>query len=150
MFPSNGHGYNVGTIILGRNGALRFMAYENNSVDSRYNGISLGQNPRGAAFVPPARDLFSLNKWHMIEILVIGSTPGMKDGRVVTWLDGRKQTQVDDMMWVPSGQNGNFSQFDMNSLWGGQGGAITAAQYMYVGKIYLSGSSQRQFTDSIH
>lgn len=143
MFPSHGHGYNVGTILLGRKDALRFTAYENNRSDPRYNGIPLGQNPRGSAYVRPPPDVFTLNTWHTIEVLVVGSSPGAQDGRIVTWLDGKKQTDLDNMMWVSAGENGNFSQFDLNSLWGGQGGSIVEPQYMYVGKIYLSGSSDQ-------
>lgn len=148
MFPNDGLGYNVGIILVGRNGSLRLMAYENNRDDPRYNGIPLGQNPIGSKYVTPPSDIFTLNRWHTIEVLVVGCTPGMANGRVVTWLDGKKQTDVDDMMWVSAGQDGNFSQFDLNSLWGGQGGRLTAAQYMYVGKIHLSGSAQR-IPDSI-
>jgi|GEM_PF-4106414 len=148
MFPSDGLGYNVGIILVGRNGNLRLMAYENNRDDPRYNGIPLGQNPIGSKYVTPPSDIFTLNQWHTIEVLIVGCTPGMANGRVVTWLDGKKQTEVDDMMWVSAGQDGNFSQFDLNSLWGGQGGRLTAAQYMYVGKIHISGSAQR-IPDSI-
>ena len=146
FFPSTQRGYNVGIILLGSNGRIRFTAYEINGKDDRYNGIPLGQNPRGSAYVPPAPDFFSLGQWHTVEVLVIGNTPGVKDGKVVTWLDGRKQIDVNDMMWVSAGENGTFFQFDINALWGGQGGSLAAAQYMYMGKIYLSGTSESSAT----
>jgi hypothetical protein len=142
VFPATGHGYNVGLILVGASGRIRYMAYEINSRDSRYNGIPLGQNPGGKAFVPPPPDILTLGKWHTIEALIIGNTSGMQNGRIVTWLDGRKQTDISDMMWASAGENGSFLQFDLNSLWGGQGGTLESVQYMYVGKIHLSGSSE--------
>jgi hypothetical protein len=140
MFPASGRAYNVGIILLGREGHLRLTAYENNSKDRRYNGIPLGQNPPGSRFVRPAPDVFTLGTWHIIEVLVLGSPPGSETGRIKVWLDGRLQIDVRDMMWSAAGEDGSFSQFDLNSLWGGQGGSLSSPQYMYVGRIHLSGS----------
>ena len=141
-FPNGGHGYNVGAILQGDTRHPIFTAYELNDNDPGYNGVPLGQNPVGSEYVIPPPDFFTLNSWHTLELLVIGGTPGVKNGKVIAWLDGRMQVHRTDMMWVSAGQDRTFSQFDINSLWGGQGGTLSVAQYMYVGKIHFSGSSE--------
>lgn len=137
---SDQQGYEVGIILYGHDGNPRFMAYSN--VDPVYGaGVPLGQAVQGKKFVPPPPNVFTLDQWHTIEIVVVANTSGVSDGRLKTWVDGVVQTELDDVMWCASGYIGNFVQFDMNSLWGGQGGTLSEAQQMYVGPMHLSGTA---------
>jgi hypothetical protein len=45
-------------------------------------------------------------------------------------------------MWTSVGHTGNFSQFDLNPLWGGQGGVLATTQTLRVGRIELAGSAE--------
>lgn len=132
----------VGILLYGGNERMRLMVYALNRDDPGYNGVPLGQVVRGKPFVRPPPDLFTTGSWHTIEVLIIGNTPGVKNGRVKTWLDGRLQTDVSDVMWTSAGQTGKFGQFDLNPLWGGGGGILTTTQSLRVGRIELSGSSE--------
>ena len=115
--------------------------YENNPSQPGYNGIPLGQNPGGGTHVTPPTGVFTSGVWHTIEVLIAGNTPGVADGKVLTWLDGVKQMEVDDMMWMASGETALLNQVEIGALWGGLGGTLSAVQYMDLGPIHLSGST---------
>jgi hypothetical protein len=132
----------AGILVYGANERMRLMVYPLNRDDPGYNGVPLGQVVRGKPFVRPPPDLFTTGSWHTIEVLIIGNTPGVKDGRVKTWLDGRPQTDVSDVMWTSIGLSGKYSQFDLNPLWGGGGGILTTTQTLRVGRIELAGSAE--------
>jgi hypothetical protein len=128
--------------IYGFGSNLRLMVANDESTDPNYPGCFIGQNAPGCKWVTRPPDIFTLDKWHTIEILLVSSSPGVNNGRVKTWLDGRPQTDVSDVMWAHAGTDNSFSQFDLNPLWGGLGGTLTAPQWLSVGQIHLSGSSR--------
>lgn len=139
MFGMQG-GYKFGAIIYGGDTKRALTAYENQIAQPGYNGVPLGQKTATATPVPPAPDDFTLGTAHDVEWLVIGNTPGVANGKVIVVLDGKTQIDVENMMWFGPSDTPAWAQFDINALWGGQGGTLTEPQYMLVGPIHLSGA----------
>jgi hypothetical protein len=120
---------------------LRFMVANDEPTDPRYPGCFVGQSAPSCAVVPTPPDVFTLGQWHTIEVVLVSNTPGVSNGRLMTWLDGKLQTSVSNVRWSIAGTDNSFQQFDLNPLWGGLGGTLTSAQTLRVGQIHLSGSS---------
>jgi hypothetical protein len=120
---------------------LRFMVANDEPTDPRYPGCFIGQSAPSCAFVAPPPDVFTLGQWHTIEVVLVSNTPGVSNGRLTTWLDGKLQTSVSNVKWSTAGTDNSFQQFDLNPLWGGLGGTLTTTQTLRVGQIHLSGSS---------
>lgn len=76
-----------------------------------------------------------------MEVLVASNTPGVSNGRDMTWLDGRLQTDVSDVMWAIASSNHSFGELNLNPLWGGLGGTISSAQFLKVGRVHVSDST---------
>ncbi len=128
--------------IYGYGSHLRFMVANDEPQDHNYPGCFIGQQAPDCKVVTPPPDNFTRGEWHTIEVLLVSSTPGLNNGRVKTWLDGKPQTDVSDVMWAPVGTDNSFRQFDLNPLWGGLGGTISVPQFLSVGQIHLSGTNQ--------
>ncbi|MEO9117056.1 MAG: Ig-like domain-containing protein [Gemmatimonadaceae bacterium] len=128
--------------IYGRGSNLRLMVANDEPGDRNYPGCFIGQQAPGCKAVTAPPDNFTLDTWHTIEVLLVSNTAGLNNGRVKTWLDGKPQTDVSDVMWSPNATDNSFRQFDLNPLWGGLGGTISAPQWLSVGKIHFSGTSQ--------
>jgi hypothetical protein len=138
LFTDEGESPIVGIYGLGTN--IRLMVANDNGHDPNYAGAFVGQTGRGVKAVRRPPDIFSLDRWHTVEVVIVSNTPGVSDGILKTWLDGRPQTDVSDVMWTSAGFRSEFIQFDINALWGGLGGTLVSPQYLWIGKIYLAGS----------
>jgi Bacterial Ig-like domain (group 2) len=120
---------------------LRFMVANDEPTDPNYPGCFIGQIAPSCAAASTPPDVFTLNQWHTIEVVLVSNTPGVSNGRLMTWLDGKLQTSVSNVKWSIAGTDNSFRQLDLNPLWGGLGGTLTSAQALGVGQIHLSGSS---------
>ena len=138
LFSDEGESPIVGIYGLGTN--IRLMVANDNGHDPNYAGAFVGQTGRGVKVVQRPPDLFSLDRWHTVEVVIVSNTPGVSNGILKTWLDGRPQTDVSDVMWTSAGFKSEFVQFDINALWGGVAGTLVSPQYLWIGKIYLAGS----------
>jgi hypothetical protein len=120
---------------------LRFMVANDEPTDPNYPGCFIGQIAPSCAAAAPPPDVFTLDQWHTIEVVLVSNTPGISNGRLMTWLDGKLQTSVSNVKWSIVGTDNSFRQLDLNPLWGGLGGTLTSAQTLSVGQIHLSGGS---------
>jgi hypothetical protein len=140
LFSGEGESPIVGIYGMGAN--IRLMVANDNGHDPNYAGAFVGQSGRNVKVVQRPPDIFSLDQWHSVEVVIVANTPGVSDGRLKTWLDGRPQTDVSDVMWTTAGFKSDFVQFDINALWGGGEGTLVSPQYLWIGRIYLSGSRE--------
>jgi hypothetical protein len=127
--------------VYGWGSDLRLMVANDEPTDPLYPGCFVGQSAPSCAAVSTPPDVFTLDQWHTIEVVLVSNTPGVSNGRLMTWLDGKPQTSVSNVMWSVGGTDNSFRQFDLNPLWGGLGGTLTALQTLRIGQIHLSGSS---------
>jgi hypothetical protein len=79
-------------------------------------------------------------RWHHIEVLIRGNTPGRTNGEVHAWVDGNKILQFVGQEILSPGSDGTFDNLRWHPIWGGQHTTnATETMYQSIDHIYLSG-----------
>ncbi len=79
-------------------------------------------------------------KWYHIEVLVNGSTPGVANGAVQAWLDGKEILKYTNFETFPSSSDGTLNSLRWEPIWGGISNTnVTNTMEQYMDGIYLSG-----------
>ena len=78
-------------------------------------------------------------QWYKWEVVMYGGTAGSADGTVDWWIDGVKVGHYTGIPFVAAGRSNAWEMIEWNPTWGGLGGTITAAQYMWMDHMYISG-----------
>jgi hypothetical protein len=76
--------------------------------------------------------------WHHWEVVLTANTPGVRDGRVEWWIDGRPAGRAEHIGFVKARGRPYWTQVSWNPTWGGMGGTIPAVQWMDMDHIQVS------------
>lgn len=77
-------------------------------------------------------------QWYQWEVLLTANTPGVPNGRVQWWIDGKLAGSADGINFVKPGGRAEWGTVSWNPTWGGMGGQIGAVQWMDMDDIYIS------------
>lgn len=80
------------------------------------------------------------NAWHHWEVQLIGNTPGTGNGTVNWWFDGIAQGAYTNIEFVAVNQPNTWQYLYWEPVWGGAGGTVSAAMYMWCDNYYASGA----------
>ncbi|MFW5812833.1 MAG: CIA30 family protein [Fibrobacterota bacterium] len=97
------------------------------------------------SWTPEGKAYFEPGKWHRIKQFVRMNTPGVADGTVKTWLDGKLVQQCDTIMYLKELESGQpypfrVDMFYFSTFFGGGDGtwATPVDQYIYFDKFKIS------------
>ncbi|NNF13902.1 MAG: hypothetical protein HKN72_11795 [Gemmatimonadetes bacterium] len=80
-------------------------------------------------------------RWHELEFLLTGSTPGQQNGSLKVWVDGVLTHEYSDVGYFREGGGDGFDAFQFDAIWGGIGDEKVSDQWLRVGHVYISGSN---------
>ena len=84
---------------------------------------------------------FQPGKWHRIEIRVVMNTPGVLDGRMQGWFDGKLAFDSSEFMWrMPGGEGLDIGEFLFETFYGGGNSdwAPSTDQHIYFDNFVVS------------
>lgn len=84
-----------------------------------------------------ANACFTRGVWHRWEIVMTLNTAGGANGKLDYWLDGVKLGSFSDVRY--NSGSGAWNLFQFSPTWGGIGGSVPAAQYIWIDHLYISG-----------
>jgi hypothetical protein len=78
-------------------------------------------------------------QWHTIEVLLRNSSsPGLADGGIEVWVDGRKSHDYQNVLWADEG-DADFDRVRWDPIWGGKSGQTVAQDmFLYLDSWYTS------------
>lgn len=96
------------------------------------------QHPFGRHQAPPvARNDLNDGRWHQVEFLQGPNTPGVANGSLVIWVDGREELRVTDAMFFATGQVPSVNRLEIYPIYGGGTRPVPRDQWMRVGPIVV-------------
>lgn len=98
------------------------------------------QNPFGLYLVPTvAGNNVNDGRWHLFEILQEPNTPGVKNGRVRIYIDGRLAGSWRDAFLFERGQTASINSLSLNPIFGGGANPVPAEQRLLFGPLRVMG-----------
>jgi hypothetical protein len=120
--------------------AMFFLTVTDNGEGSnrfylRLNGQGLEQSPNAVNWVPNqnAFGWFPGSQWVKVEGRIDLNTPGVADGRVRLWVNGKLTTDYSGIKMVTPGHtsSGTFSNIKVQPTWGSDGDTIEREYYFW-------------------
>ncbi len=98
------------------------------------------QNPPGLYMVPllPSNDVND-GRWHLLEMLQQPNTPGLRNGAVRIFIDGRLAASWSDALLFDAGQVPSLNRLSLNPIFGGGTHPVPATQTLEFGPLRLMG-----------
>jgi hypothetical protein len=78
-------------------------------------------------------------QWHRVDLLLRGNTPGVANGAVMAFLNGRKVLDHEGIMFAAEGGDGRWRGFNWSPTWGGTGDLVAEEMYIQLDHIVISG-----------
>jgi hypothetical protein len=78
-------------------------------------------------------------RWHRWELVMKANTPGIADGEVHWWIDGRKVARHGQIAFADRRQSNEWSEVSWNPTYGGSGRPVPVEQVMQMDEAYVSG-----------
>lgn len=128
-------------VFLQANGADLALAF---GVQQLAAPFDVGNGQVGtAAILPPNASsqltTFTRGQWHRVDLILVANTPGVANGSVMAFLDGRKVNSYHGLMFVESGGNGFWEGMNWNPTWGGTGDTVNQKMSMQIDHLILRG-----------
>ncbi len=124
----------------GSSNALHLAIGSDVTADVNYSQCFIGQSASDCKRFPWGPSFVSTGRWHRAEYLVVTNQRDAQEGRAIIWLDGVLQQDIRDLRGS-SGGGASISQLDMNQIWGGRGGVLSAPQNLYIRNVRVATSS---------
>lgn len=82
-----------------------------------------------------------LGEWHLFEVYTTMSTPGLADGRLRLWVDGRLDISVDNVTWLNPGASPEtgWELIDITPTYGGGHNPVPHDLFIHLSPWYVSG-----------
>ena len=98
------------------------------------------QHPFGLYRVGPERtNNVNDGRWHLLEVEQAPNTPGMKNGRIRIFLDGRPIGRWNDALLYDKGQTPSITSLSLNPVYGGGSNPVPADQQLLLGPLRVMG-----------
>jgi len=98
------------------------------------------QHPFGLHRVPPDRaNDVNDGRWHLLEVVQEPNTPGVRNGRIRIYIDGRLAGNWQDALLFAKGQTPNLSSLSINTIYGGGSHPVPAEQQLLLGPLRVMG-----------
>jgi hypothetical protein len=96
------------------------------------------QSPFGRYQLPAtaANDLND-GRWHLVEYLQGPNTPGLDDGTLQVWLDGRLAYTWTNARFFAAGQTPSLNRLEINPIYGGGNNPVVVDQWLRVGPVMI-------------
>jgi len=96
------------------------------------------QSPFGRYQVPSttANDMND-SRWHLVEYLQGPNTPGVENGSLQVWVDGRLEGRWNNAKFFDSGQVPSLNRLEINPIYGGGNNPVLDDQWIRVGPIQV-------------
>jgi hypothetical protein len=96
------------------------------------------QHPFARYKVPetPRNDLND-GRWHQVEFLQAPNTPGLADGTLTIWVDGRREARWTDAMFFARGQVPSLNRLEINPIYGGGTRPVPRDQWVRLGPMVV-------------
>ena len=96
------------------------------------------QSPFGRYQVPSttANDMND-GRWHLVEYLQGPNTPGVENGTLQVWVDGRLEGTWTNAKFFDAGQVPSLNRLEINPIYGGGNNPVVADQWLRVGPIMV-------------
>jgi hypothetical protein len=148
-FQSHGTGINkvmhffvngINRVFLQANGPNLNVAFGLQQLAAPYtNGA--GQTGTAVLLSPnlPGPASFVRGQWQRLDVVLVANTPGVADGSVQAFLDGRKVLRFDDIMFSAAGGGTMWEGMNWNPTWGGIGDIVAEEMYIQLDHIAIRG-----------
>ncbi len=98
------------------------------------------QHPFGLYRVPAVRaNNVNDGRWHLLEVLQEPNTPGVKNGRIRIYIDGRQAGSWNDALLFDRGQTPSLNSLSLNPIFGGGTNPVPAEQQLLLGPLRVMG-----------
>ena len=84
---------------------------------------------------------FKPGQWHSVEVRIVMNTPGVLDGRMQGWFDGKLAFDSNEFMWkMPGGEHLDIGEFLFVTFYGGKDSswAPSTDQHIYFDNVVVS------------
>lgn len=78
-------------------------------------------------------------RWHLLEVVQEPNTPGVRNGRIRMYLDGRLTGNWRDALLFDKGQTPSLNSLSLNTVYGGGNNPVPADQQLLFGPIRVMG-----------
>ena len=78
-------------------------------------------------------------RWHLLEVVQEPNTPGVKNGRIRIYLDGRLAGSWNDALLFAKDQTPNLNKLSINTIFGGGSHPVPADQQLLFGPLRVMG-----------
>ena len=78
-------------------------------------------------------------RWHLVEVLQEPNTPGVKNGRIRIYIDGRLAGSWKDALLFERGQTPSMNSLSLNPIFGGGTNPVPADQQLLLGPLRVMG-----------
>jgi hypothetical protein len=79
---------------------------------------------------------FSRNAWVKWEWYLKVNSPGQSNGIARVWMNGTQVSEYDNIYLSPGSTQHHWTDYQIAPYWGGMGGILSAAQYLYIDHLY--------------
>jgi hypothetical protein len=79
-------------------------------------------------------------RWHQWEILLVSNTGNHANGTIQWWVDGVEVGHYDDVRFGTASQSKVWQRISWRPVWGGAGGVVREDMYMWMDRLYASGT----------
>jgi hypothetical protein len=96
------------------------------------------QNPYNRYKVPETT-INNLNdgRWHQLEYLQLANTPGLANGTLKIWVDGRLEGTWTNAKFFDTGQVASVNRLEINPIYGGGTNAVPVNQWIRLGPVLV-------------
>ena len=77
------------------------------------------------------------SRWHLVEYLQGPNTPGVENGTLQVWIDGRLEGNWTNAKFFDAGQTPSLNRLEINPIYGGGNRPVPADQWIRVGPILV-------------
>jgi uncharacterized protein YjdB len=84
---------------------------------------------------------FPTGQWVRLEFLLVMNSPGQSNGVAKVWANGVLVTNFTNVDFVSSSTQEYWHKLEIAPYWGGLGGTVPSAQYLWVDHLYASGAN---------
>jgi hypothetical protein len=121
--------------LQGRNRSQIFPQMRLQNVQTGGRGVSFNLSPGRGSGVRVER-----GSWHQLEILLRVNSPGVPDGEVHWWLDGKRAGQDMRVGFRRFGMDASWERVSWNPTWGAPRDVVSQPMAIYMDQLYVSGS----------
>ena len=118
---------------------VKKLLYANSNVPD--NAALTSHPPRSTSAQPAAERANNVNdgRWHLLEMVQEPNRPGVKNGRIQIFIDGRLAGNWQKALLFEKGQTPSLNSLSINTVFGGGSNPVTADQQLLVGPLRVMG-----------